>query len=96
MDFHVRRLLDVNDDFGGPIDEKVSDLGGLEGLEGLEMYGFSGLERCYEAILYCLRLGRFGNAWIFRFGRLLCSNSLLFEAWKAWKCIDFQVWKAAM
>ena len=30
--------------FGSPIEEKVSDLGGLEGLEGLEMVGFSGLE----------------------------------------------------
>ena len=26
------------------LEEKVSDLGGLEGLEGLEMGGFSGLE----------------------------------------------------
>ena len=31
MDFQVRRLWDVNGDFGGPIEEKVSDLGGLEG-----------------------------------------------------------------
>ena len=30
--------------FGSPIEEKVSDLGGLEGLESLEMHGFSGLE----------------------------------------------------
>ena len=30
--------------FGGPIEKKVSDLGGLEGLEDLEMDGFSGLE----------------------------------------------------
>ena len=41
------------------------------------------LEGCYVAILYCLRVGRLGNAWIFKFGRALCSNSLLFEAWKA-------------
>ena len=34
----------VNEHFGGPIEEKVSDLGGLEGLEGLEMHGFSWLE----------------------------------------------------
>ena len=34
----------VSGDFGGPIEEKVSDVGGLEGLEGLEMVGFSGLE----------------------------------------------------
>ena len=27
--------------------------------------------------------------------RQLCSNSLLFEAWKAWKCTDFQVLKGA-
>ena len=86
------------------------------------MYGFSGLEGFYVAILYCLRLGRsrdvihpnrhfggpieekisrlegchVGNALIFRFGMLLCSNSLLFEAWKAWKCIDFHVWRAAV
>ena len=33
-----------NSHFGGPIEEKVSDLGGLEGLESLEMHGFSGLE----------------------------------------------------
>ena len=36
--------LDVNIHFGGPMKEKISDLGGLEGLEGLEMAGFSGLE----------------------------------------------------
>ena len=45
MGFQVRRLWGVNGDFGGPIQEKVSDLGGLvglDGLEGLEMYGFSG------------------------------------------------------
>ena len=30
-------------DFGGPIEEKVSDLGGLEGLDSSEMPGFSGL-----------------------------------------------------
>ena len=29
--------------FGSPIEEKVSDLRGLEGLESLEMHGFSGL-----------------------------------------------------
>ena len=34
-------LFVLNIHFGGPIEEKVSDLGGLEGLEGLEMYGFS-------------------------------------------------------
>ena len=38
----------------------------------------SGSEGCYVTILYCLRLGRVANAWIFRFERLLCSNSLLF------------------
>ena len=36
--------MDVNVHFGGPIEEKVSDLGGLEGLECLETGGFSGLE----------------------------------------------------
>ena len=46
----------------------------------------SGLEGCHVAILYCLRLGRLGNALIFRFGRLLCSNSLLFEVWEAVGC----------
>ena len=30
--------------FGSPIEEKVSDLGGLEGLESLEIVGFSTLE----------------------------------------------------
>ena len=25
-----------------------------------------------------------------RSGRVPCSNSLLFEGWKAWKCIDFR------
>ena len=30
--------------FGGSREEKVSDLGGLEGLESLEMLGFSSLE----------------------------------------------------
>ena len=30
--------------FGSPIEEKVSDLGGLEGLESLDIGGFSGLE----------------------------------------------------
>ena len=65
----------------------------------------SGLEACHVAILYCLRLGRLGNAWIFKFGRLLCSKSLLFEAWKAgvlmvisvalWKRRS-EVWKASM
>ena len=39
-------VIQRNGDFGGPIEEKVSDLGGLEGLENLEMHGFSGLERC--------------------------------------------------
>ena len=50
------------------------------------MHGFSGLEAFYVAILYCLRLGRLGNAWIFRFGRVLCRNSLLFEPWEAAGC----------
>ena len=36
--------------FGGPIEEKVSDLGGLEGLESLEMHGFSGLEGVSDVI----------------------------------------------
>ena len=48
------------------------------------MHGFSGLEGLYVAILYCLRLGRLENAWIFRFGRGLCRNSLLFDAWRPW------------
>ena len=42
--------LDVSSDFGGPIEEKVSDLGGLEGLEGLEMHGFSRLEDMSDVI----------------------------------------------
>ena len=46
----------------------------------------SGVEGCEVAILYYLRLGRPGNAWIFKFGRLLCSNSLLFEVWEAVGC----------
>ena len=46
------------------------------------MYGFSGSGCVYVPIIYCLRPGRLRNAWIFRFGRRLCSNSLLFEAWK--------------
>ena len=29
----------------------------------MEMHRFSGPERCYVAILYCLRRGRLGNAW---------------------------------
>ena len=45
----------------------------------------SDLEERYVAILYCLRVGRLGNASIFRSGRLLCNNSLFFEAWHAWK-----------
>ena len=32
--------VDVNIHFGGPMEEKVSDLGRLEGLEDLEMAGF--------------------------------------------------------
>ena len=36
--------LDVSSDFGGAIEELVSDLGGLGGLEGLEMHGFSRLK----------------------------------------------------
>ena len=39
----LERVSDViwrNGAFGEPIEEKVSDLGGLEGLEGLEMHGF--------------------------------------------------------
>ena len=37
-------MSDAGIHFGGPIEEKVSDLGDSEGLEGLEMDGFSGLE----------------------------------------------------
>ena len=44
MDFQVWRPWGVNEHLGGPIEEKLSDLGGMEGLEGLEMVGFSGLE----------------------------------------------------
>ena len=44
-----------------------------------------GLESFYVAILYCLRLGTLGNAWIFSFGRSLCRNSLLFDASEAWE-----------
>ena len=68
--------LDAGCDFGGPIEEKVS-----------------GLEGCHVAILYRLRLGRLGrlgNAWIFKFGRALCSNSLLFEPWEAAGCYTQQ------
>ena len=36
--------------FGSPIEEKVSDLGGLEGLESLEMHGLSGLEGMSDVI----------------------------------------------
>ena len=54
------------------------------------MHGFSGLEGVYVGILYCLRLGRLGNACIFRFGRALCSNSLLFEPWEAAGCYTQQ------
>ena len=42
----VSGVIQRKGDFGGLIEEKVSDLGGLEGLEGLarlEMHGFSGL-----------------------------------------------------
>ena len=39
--------------FGNPIEEKVSDLGGLEGLESLEMHGFSGLEGV-SGVIRCL------------------------------------------
>ena len=60
------------------------------------MHGFSSLDELYVAILYCLRLGRLGNAWIFKFGRFLCSNFLLFEVWKAWKYINFQVGAGTM
>ena len=42
------------------------------------------LEGFYAANLYCLRLGRLGNAWIFKAGGVLCSKSLLFSAWKGW------------
>ena len=27
--------------------------------------------------------------------RLLCSKSLLFEVWNAWKCMDFQGWEVS-
>ena len=50
--------LDAGCDFGSPIEEKVSDLGGLEGLEGLEMHGFSGLEGVSGVIR---RLNHFGS-----------------------------------
>ena len=40
----VSDVIRRNVDFGSPIEEKVSDLGGLEGLESLEMHGFSGVE----------------------------------------------------
>ena len=36
--------------FGSPIEEKASDLGGLEGLESLAMHGFSGLEGVADVI----------------------------------------------
>ena len=60
--------------FGGPIEEKFSDLKG-----------------CYVANLYCLRLGRLGNAWN--------------EVWMLFETIQIsvalqkgrsQIWKAAM
>ena len=38
--FQIRKLWDVNGDFGGPIEEKVSDLGGLEGLEAWKWLDF--------------------------------------------------------
>ena len=44
--------------FGSPIEEKVSDLGSLEGLESLEMQGFSGLEGVSDVIR---GLNHFGN-----------------------------------
>ena len=78
----IRRLRG----FGGPIEEKVSDLGGLEGLEGSE-----GLEGCYPAQgtfrrpyrregLRSRRLGRLrrlGNGWIFRFGGRGVSDAVV-------------------
>ena len=47
MDFQVWRPWGVNRHFGGPIEEKVSDLGGLE---DLEMHGFSRLEGVSDVI----------------------------------------------
>ena len=40
MDFQVWRLWGVNRHFGGPIEEKVSDLAGLEGLEAWKWVDF--------------------------------------------------------
>ena len=51
-------MSDAGIHFGGPIEEKVSDLGGLEGLESLEMHGFSGLEEVSDVIR---GLGYFGS-----------------------------------
>ena len=48
--WEVSGVIRRNTDFGGPIEENVSDL-----------------EGSYVAILYCLRLGRLGNARIFKF-----------------------------
>mgnify|MGYP001306574459 CR=1 FL=1 len=40
----VSGVIRRNEHFGGPIEEKVSDLGSLEGLEGLEMQGWNGCQ----------------------------------------------------
>ena len=59
--------------FGGPIEEKVSDLGGLEGLESLEMHGFSGLQGM-SGVIRCL--GNFGS-----------PVEEKCQIWEAWNCL---------
>ena len=62
------------------------------------MHGFSGLEELYVAILYCLKLGRLENAWIFRVGREELYVGILYclmlgRLGNAW---IFMVWKDSM
>ena len=54
----VSGVIRRNKHFGGPIEEKVSGLGDLEGLESLEMHRFLGLEGMSGVIQ---RNGHFGG-----------------------------------
>ena len=81
----VPDVIRLNAHFGGPIEEKVSDLGGVGGLESLEIHGFSGLEGVSDVIRW---LGHFGSPIEEK-----VSDLEGLEGLESLEILEFQVWK---